>query len=155
MLFTPHILSGMMFGSFASDYGFAFLLGFFSYFLLELIPHWDPEETNKKSIATIRYIDVGLAAISFLVVIMTKQLDKSYILGGIGAIVPYICFQLAPFFTHHEIVLKLVKFKKRLTYKDKSAWGVLIQLSICIISVSIMFQLIDFPTLDKIRTQIF
>lgn len=157
MLLTPHILSGMVFGGFASNPALSPFLGVLSYFVLEMIPHWDPENRDRKIVNLIKIADLWVGIISFLVVIgLIGSNPAKNILGGISTGLVYLLFSVLHLFPHqNEFVKQLHKYKIGIKYTDRSSWGILIQVSICILAVAILFKLVDFPSWQKIVDQIF
>lgn len=162
MLLTPHVLAGMTFGNFSDNYVFSGVLGAFSYLAMELIPHWDPENKNRKLVRLIRQIDFILAPSATLVVIFFKLLELegqngasySFILGGVVAMVIYMSIYFAPVDRSSKSLLAKIKYAhSRIKSTDRTIWGILIQVSVCILSITILFALIEFPTMDKIREQ--
>lgn len=151
MLLTPHVFAGMLAGSFTSDYVLSPFFGLASYFILEIIPHWDPENHNRTDVRFIRILDIVVATISFFVVILMKQLDPRYVLGGIFAAIPYLFFYFSDLM---KINSRILTWKKKFQYTDRSAWGILIQGAICIIAITIIFNLIDFPSKDRFLRQL-
>jgi hypothetical protein len=162
MLLTPHVFAGMLFGSLSNDYRYAPLLGLLSYFFLELIPHWDPENDSRMIIKVIRYIDFCIAIISFVIVIflytpsqdgiLGATLDPRLVLGGIFGALPYIILYFSKLlWAKNKTYLATEKILSTFKYTDHSFWGILIQFSVCVICVAVIFQLIDFPTWEKIR----
>ena len=161
MLLTPHVLSGMMFGGFANDYRLSPFLGLISYFIVELIPHWDPENKDSKTVLWIRFLDIILAFVTFFGVIMFMQIDPDrrnmvpqYLLGGIGGSLPYLFF-FAAMWNHHisDTLLKAHTFKSKIKFRDRSGWGILIQVAICILCIAIIFKLLPFPSWNKFVQQ--
>lgn len=156
MLLTPHVLTGMLVGGLTPSIFLVPFTALISFVLVELIPHWDPSDNTKKRTAIIRYIDFFLALIALLVVTILKDMSFGHLFGGFFVAVYYIFFFLL---THLPIenpkLFTLKHFKKKLTYSDRSFWGILIQASICILVISIMFDLIDFPTWDKLTRNLF
>jgi hypothetical protein len=167
MLLTPHILAGMLFGTFTDDYRLSPFLGLFSYIVLECIPHWDSDNFSKSWVKVVRYIDFCLAAIAFIMIIFLKQtsgnlssngivFDIRYILGGLFGAIPYFVFNLGPLaFSTSPFFTWAKKAHSFFRYEDKSVWGVLIQVSVCIICLAIIFKLVDFPTWERLSREFY
>lgn len=166
MLLTPHVLAGMLFGSFSNSVYMVPFLGLFSYFVLELIPHWDPQNFNKPIIKILRYIDFCIASVAFIVILFLKQtsgnlsssgiiFDMRYLVGGIFGALPYFIFNLFPLLlTDSNFFTRAKDMHKKFTYNDRSVWGLMIQISICIICIAILFKLVDFPTLQRLQLEL-
>jgi hypothetical protein len=156
MLLTAHILSGMTFGSLTAKTYLSPLFGFLSYFVLESIPHWDIRDSYKKFAKIIRILDFTLAFFSFALILILNQLNMRLILGGITSVVVYLFFYLGELNNSEKGFWGfLKKLKKKIQYHDKSVWGILIQIAICVLAVAIIFNLIDFPTWNRVKTELF
>jgi hypothetical protein len=154
MLMTPHVLSGMVFGDIPGSYLWAPALGLLSYFVLELIPHWDPEDPQKKRFTLVRSLDFGICFILFFLFSALRDFDAGVMLGGLFAGVPYLIFYIIMIFAHEGSIPGLIHhYKSKIKYSDKSVWGVIIQFAICMLAIAILFDLVDFPTWEKIREQ--
>lgn len=152
MLLTPHILAGMYAGSLPDNFVFSPILSILSYFFLEAIPHWDPENFGRKRVQVIHYIDFTFAIILYLVIIFVKEFDVKLVLGGLFSVLMYALFLLLEHSkVHNALVEKVVNFHNKLKYTDRSLWGVLIQVSVSVICFALLFNLIDFPTWNRIR----
>lgn len=152
MLLTPHVLSGMLFGSMFPGPLLVPFVSFFSYILLELIPHWDLEDSKKKTALLIRYIDVIASIILYVTLILLKQFNLSLALGGIVSATIYIFFFLVHSLQDENHTFKKIHVvKSKLKNHDRSLWGILIQLAICVICVTVILGLVDFPTWERFQ----
>jgi hypothetical protein len=152
MLLTPHVLSGMFFADMSPS---VFLVPFFSvisFFFLEMIPHWDPEfETSRKN-TILRSIDIVLSLVSFLSIVLFRGFDFGVIIGGVSSFLIYFVFHfLSLVKVENPLLSKLNGFRKKLKYHDRSAWGIMVQVAICVLCVTLLLNLVDFPTWERIR----
>lgn len=66
MLDTTHALTGLVIGKYLENPGLAFVVGVFSHFLLDALPHWDGAKTlNVSSLRNPNGVEVGQERISF------------------------------------------------------------------------------------------
>jgi hypothetical protein len=150
MLLTPHVLAGMLFGGVAGT-TFSPFAGIFSYFFLEMIPHWDPTNDKKRGLI-IKFIDFVFALAAFFIVVVLKGSETAYIIGGMFSAFTFFFFYILNSSSlKNRYLVKLMDFKFKIKYTDKTLWGVLIQLSICIICLALIFNLVDFPTWSRIQ----
>lgn len=155
MLLTPHVLTGMIAGRLSSSVVLSVFLSLVLFFIIEMIPHWDPVEDKSRRTVVIRLADLGISLILFLTLIFFNDFDINILIGGITSFFVYIFFYLIDLFKPKSESLSWIwKFRKRVKYEDKSVWGILIQLSICILGITFLLNLIDIPTWDRIRRNI-
>ncbi len=156
MLLTPHVLTGMLAGSLAPNFLLSPFYSLASYFLLEMIPHWDPEKDKNRRGEIIHYIDILFSISALFTVIIARDLNPKYIFGGLTSFILYFVFYYASKLEIKNYYFNLLKnLKNNLKYTDKSMWGILVQVSVCILVLTIIFDLIDFPTWDRIQKNIF
>jgi len=170
MLLTPNILTASMLSlSFSESWWLSIFIGVFTYFFLNLIPHWDPENYQKLIVKVARYIDFSLASVYALFMFFVLfQKDFSFtfslnslevnfniqsILGAFTNLLIYLAFY---FFDNkdNKIWAFFVRIDKKLRYVDRSVWGIFIQIAITILSITILFRLIDFPSWNKVLNQL-
>lgn len=163
MILTPHLLSGMTFGTFSDNVFLAFFLGALSYIFIELIPHWDPENKNKKFVKVLRVFDFIFAPLALLsVVVSLLYLGDDYtriynmLAGGVAATFIYIILYVAFFYRGKgKFLQKMSKFHRTFKNSDRTVWGVLVQLAVCIICITLLFELIHLPTIQEAREVLF
>ena len=109
MLLTPNILTASMLShSFSSNWILSIVVGLLTYFLLNLIPHWDPQNYNKLIVKVARYLDFSLtsAYVLFMIFVLFQK-DQSFtfslnslevnfnlqsILGAFSNLIIYLAF---------------------------------------------------------------
>lgn len=172
MLLIPTILVGSLFGyAFGTNLISAFLVGLISYFLLNIIPHWNPRNFENHYVVTIRYLDFafGLTYFFFLFFAILQKgnsltfainnslvlFDARHFFGALGALLLFLFYY---FLKNKEIkniiIKKIYDLGQMISYQDRSLWGIFVQIAITIVSITILFRLIDFPSWQKIMSQI-
>lgn len=172
MLLLPTLLFASVMGnSFAGNIFMAFFVGLISFFLINLIPHWTPENFQKKSVVFIRYTDFVLAGLYFCFLIFAVlqpgfdlQLEINgyevafntiHLIATLAAAILYFFFY---YYKAKEIKNRYIKafydFGEMISYKDRSLWGLFVQFAIIVVCVTILFHLIDFPSWQKILTSL-
>lgn len=172
MLFVPTILTGSLFGmSFGTNFIFAFISGFISYYLINIIPHWAPENFQKKWVLIVRYIDLALGGGYFLFLLYVVFAQNSFLsftinglevvfdirhfAGAIGAMIPFFFVYLGKTQEfRNDILLKTFNLMKKISYQDRTFWGIFVQIAITIVAITILFRLIDFPSWQRILFQL-
>lgn len=170
MLLTPNVLTASMLAySFSDEWWISTLVGVLTYFFLNLIPHWDPENYQKLIVRVARFIDFLLALIFLLfMVIVIWYKDLSFIIlsdsfelnlnehSFIGALTNLIVYLFFYFFDNKNIKIWgfFLSIDKKLRYVDRSIWGISIQIAVTILSFTIVFGLIDFPSWKNILDQL-
>lgn len=168
MLLFANILASVFISvSFGLDPIMSGIMGFFSYFILNLIPHWVPENKKSQMNKIINILDYifGLIFISFLsIALFQKSLETNITLNGnlitfdisslIAAITSSITYTFFNILENidikSEFLKKLLTIKNSLEYKDMSFWGISIHIAIIILSISLLFRLIDLPSWQKV-----
>lgn len=92
MTTIPHVIAGAAVGSLAPNLPVAIAVGFFSHFVLDFIPHWDPLfDKNPKRFSRNKLIFIFLLAvdlgISFAILVYLFEHPQMF-LGGIAGILP-------------------------------------------------------------------
>lgn len=172
MLFVPTVLVGSLFGfAFTSNIFFAFFAGLISYFLINIIPHWSPENHSKKFVLAIRYADfvLGTGYFVFLVLVLFSQgssvsfminglevvFDSRHFFGALGGIIPFLFVYIGKIKEYkNKYFLDCFKLAKKFSYQDRSFWGIFVQIAITIVAITILFRLIDFPSWQRIVFQL-
>ena len=160
MILTPHILVGAVIGAKAQSLGLIVILGLFSHFVLDKIPHWDYntlkhlkkfKKTKKlKTLVPVFYklgIDSFIGLIIVFLVIWQKNLLNSeflsFILFGIFvSTLPDILLGFSHIFSSKKLAKKYIEFHKKLhclkKIKKPSLLGLSTQIIVIIISVFLL-----------------
>ncbi len=170
MLLFPTVLVGSLFGySFGGNFFGAIIAGLISYYLINLIPHWSPENFSRKDVVIIRYTDFVVSACYFsflLFVVLATDGDFAFkssfsqeivifnylhFWGALAASSLFLFFYFVKNKSFENIVLKLfIEYSQKLAYTDRSLWGIFVQIAIVIVSLTILFSFIDFPSWQTI-----
>lgn len=143
------------------------MVGFFGYFLLNLIPHWIPEKKDLRTNKIIKILDYvfSLLFLSFLsIMLFQKNFEMNITLNTnvitfnisslLAAVVSFITYTFFYLLENIDIkssfLKKLLEIKNSIEYKDLSFWGVFIHIAIIILSISLLFRLIDLPSWQKV-----
>lgn len=172
MLLTPHILAGTLVGGTLGTSPFmSVVLSFFTYFILEFIPHWDPENRTRLIVKIARTLDLLCASLFlFFLAFIAFQQDSTlsitsnglpvefnlkHVLAGSTSFIMYVVVYLITELSGKKENLKRFSdFLKKLNYEDRTIWGIIIQIAIPVMSIAILFRLIDFPSLQRIILQL-
>lgn len=108
MFLTVHATSGMLIGQNTNSVWLAFVLGFISHFILDMIPHGDQElgskkETHKEKLLVLLKVGIADSLIMMTTVgylLYTNQsLQTPYVIfGAIGALLPDAINSISVFF---------------------------------------------------------
>jgi hypothetical protein len=172
MLFLPTLLFGSIFASaFTENIFLGFFLGIFSYFLINLIPHYNFETKTTQENRFVIIFDYIFALIfilfllfstsniffssEFLVYGSEVNITISHLFGALGSL---LMLGLKKYINNSKkestIYLKIQKFFEDIEYIDKSAWGISLQFAMTLLTLSILFRLFDFPSWEIILIQL-
>lgn len=106
MFLTVHATAGVIVGQNTDNIGLAFIMGFISHFILDLIPHGDQDLGKNNSPAGLKLLlKIGIidamlvmGLISYLFTIKPELQTPSVIFGIIGALLPDAINAMAIFF---------------------------------------------------------
>ena len=106
MFLTIHTTAGVIIGHEVNNIGLAFLLGFVSHFLLDLVPHGDQELGKNNSPAGLKLLlKIGIVdailvigLMAYLFIIKPELQTPFVVFGVIGALLPDALNALAVFF---------------------------------------------------------
>ncbi|MGZ4591866.1 MAG: hypothetical protein ACXV3C_09950 [Actinomycetes bacterium] len=87
MLVTTHVLSGAVIGALAPDVETAFVRGFVSHFVLDVVPHWGCEPEDMLQVAVPDGL-IGLAAIAAVGRAASPARRAAVLAGVFGACLP-------------------------------------------------------------------
>ena len=146
MLTTPHILTGMALVA-RLPFPWGLPAAFVSHFALDfLVPHWNPHlytEMKTQGGLSSRSIQVimadGGAALLLILLVGRQALQSSLWLGALAAILPDL-MEIPYYFFHfkHPLLVKFVTFEHFHQAKAKAFWGIITQLVVCGISLSLL-----------------
>ena len=89
MLITPHVATGVAVGSLLPSPLLALLAGVVSHFLLDMIPHWDPDPRRRGQFAAFVAVDATLAGVVLLVSLgLYPESQTAILFAAFGAILP-------------------------------------------------------------------
>lgn len=170
MLLTPNILTASMLShSFSDNWVLSIVLGVVTYFFLNLIPHWDPQNFDKPIVKIARYLDFSMtsAYVLFMIFVLFQK-DQSFtfslnsldvnfnlqsVLGAFANLFVYLAFYFLDT-NKNKVWQFFVKIDKKFRYIDRSLWGIFVQFALTILSFTILFRLIDFPSWNKVLIQL-
>jgi hypothetical protein len=91
MLITPHIAAGAAIGITFQDPTIVFPAAVASHFVLDMVPHWDPDPSEMRKAVGLLTVDFCVAMIVLLWAISQHHGDRRAIFwGGFGAMLPDI-----------------------------------------------------------------
>jgi hypothetical protein len=173
MLLTPNILTASLLShDFSGSVFGSILISVLTYFVLNLIPHWDPQNHNRLIVKIARYLDFAFSAsyLAFMVIVLFQP-DSSLnftlnsqevnfnlysVLGAFVNAIIYLAFYAATILNiKNKFIKKLISFDITVRYHDRSLWGILVQIGLTILSLTLLFRLIGFPSWDRIFGQMF
>ncbi len=95
MIITPHMLVGAAFGAHSSHLWSAFILGFFSHYLVDALPHWDYLKKVKiNNPSHLRKIGLDFILGGLLILFLTwSSPQKFLILVALGASILPDCLE--------------------------------------------------------------
>ena len=114
MFLTVHAAAGLSVATFTGNPFIAFVLGFFSHFLIDMIPHGDEKIdaftnrwTRKHRIAALAVIDIVIAAVPFFLFLKPLILANPAVslMGALGGMMPDFIQGLAMFKKHKLLTL--------------------------------------------------
>lgn len=89
MIITPHVATGLAIGLMLQRPWLAFLLALGSHFVLDVIPHWDPDIRNPRKAFPILLADLTVASLIFFAVAESHE-NRLLALtaGSFGGVLP-------------------------------------------------------------------
>jgi len=156
MLITPHTVAGNFFGlAIASLFGgvwkavIAFILGIISHFILDALPHWNPDADKIISFEEIIYLFLDFfLSLGLLLVLLNKGFNREILFYSyLGAILPDIFLFAEHFFVHFFTPKKKKKrfsfhylFHKDIQWDIHQVYGLLTQVALTTVLLLIMLN---------------
>lgn len=159
MLLTPHALSGMAFADQVDNIFISVFLVILSYFILEFVPHWDPENNTNQRANLVKVLDFGFTILSFGLVILYKflflesDLDLNFFIGGVVALILYFMFHYPPKLFGMKVYIFVSQFHKSYKRVDRSIWGMTIHVAVSIIAIAFLLGQVTITGLSGVVDQ--
>lgn len=166
MLLTPHLVTMSYIATFMEPNALTVILGtIVSYFIIELIPHWDPKNFESIWVTYFRLFDlllgsVYLVLLLFIVfsqpngfILLNKQITIEFysFLASIVTLIMWVFFNIfRQYIPKNTLPRQIVDFFAGIKYEDKSFWGIAIQLSITFLSFVFLFGIAQPPDFSNI-----
>lgn len=166
MLLTPHLVTMSYIATFMEPNALTVILGtIVSYFIIELIPHWDPKNFESTWVTYFRLFDLlfGSAYLVLLLFIVFSQpngfilLNKQITIGfysflaSIVTLIMWVFFNIfRQYIPKNTLPRQIADFFAGIKYEDKSFWGITIQFSITFLSFVFLFGIAQPPDFSNI-----
>lgn len=131
MLSTPHLVTGAVIGMYVDDPWQIFGLSFMMHFVLDMMPHWDPEYRKNRKWFLEASADLlfGLLLCFWLV---GGQLDGGILLGMMSAILPDI-LTMVIILMKFKLGARFLQWHRYIQNEKLNRWGVLSQIILVIV----------------------
>lgn len=166
MLLTPHLVTISYIATLMEPNIFTIVLGtIISYFIIELIPHWDPKNFESILITYFRLFDLILGSIYLVLLLFlvfsdpkgfflfNKQITISFFsfLASVVTLVIWVFFNIfRQYIPKGTLPRQIADFFAGIKYEDKSFWGIAIQFSMTFLSFVFLFGIAQPPDFSNI-----
>ncbi|MBS3075570.1 hypothetical protein J4429_03865 [Candidatus Pacearchaeota archaeon] len=151
MFLLIHVLTGGLIGEYFHSIIFVILFSLLSHFFLDMIPHWDGGDFdrklfNKTGMAFVGKISIILTVIDtiigiFLIFFLYKEFHSRFVLAGaFAAMIPDIAkFGYLTKLKHNRHYINYLKFDSRIQKEANWKFGLVIQIAITLLLLIMLF----------------